>query len=88
MTDSTQQEQNVQRNSSQENTNWAAFGLDPITATVSNINPDAEAQPEADSRQDVEKTASAWICVLGSFLALIPTFGESITLSNSRLLTD
>ncbi|EMT70946.1 Putative transporter MCH4 [Fusarium odoratissimum] len=76
MVDSTQQEPNVQRNSSQENTNWAAFGLDPITATVSNINPDAEAQPDADSRQDVEKTVSAWICVLGSFLTLIPTFGK------------
>jgi len=89
MADSTQQEQNVQRNSSsQENSNWAAFGLDPITATVSNINPDAEEQPEADSRQDVEKTVSAWICVLGSFLALIPTFGRSITYSNSRLLVD
>ncbi|PNP78090.1 hypothetical protein FNYG_08553 [Fusarium nygamai] len=75
MADSTQQEQNVERNSFQENSNWAAFGLDPITATVSNINPDAEAQPDADSRQDVEKTVSAWICVLGSFLALIPTFG-------------
>ncbi|KAH7216815.1 major facilitator superfamily domain-containing protein [Fusarium oxysporum] len=75
MVDSTRQEQNVQRSSFQENTNWAAFGLDPITATVSNINPDAEAQPDVDSRQDVEKTASAWICVLGSFLTLIPTFG-------------
>ncbi|KAI8403621.1 hypothetical protein FOFC_17063 [Fusarium oxysporum] len=75
MVDSTRQEQNVQRSSSQENTNWAAFGLDPITATVSNINPDAEAQPDVDSRQDVEKTVSAWICVLGSFLTLIPTFG-------------
>ncbi|KAG9502613.1 hypothetical protein J7337_005443 [Fusarium musae] len=75
MADSTQQEQNVERTSLQENSNWASFGLDPITATVSNINPDAEAQPDADPRQDVEKTASAWICVLGSFLALIPTFG-------------
>ncbi|KAF4344148.1 monocarboxylate transporter 2 [Fusarium beomiforme] len=75
MINSTQEEQNVQRNGSQENANWAAFGLDPITATMSNINTDAEAQPEADSREDVEKTASAWICVLGSFLALIPTFG-------------
>ncbi|KAF5967438.1 monocarboxylate transporter [Fusarium bulbicola] len=75
MGDSTHQEQNIQRNSLQENTNWAAFGLDPITATVSNINPDAEAQPDADSSQDVEKTVNAWICVLGSFLTLIPTFG-------------
>ncbi|RBR04971.1 hypothetical protein FVER53590_08946 [Fusarium verticillioides] len=75
MADSTQQEQNVERTSLQENSNWASFGLDPITATVSNINPDAEAQPDADPRQDVEKTVSAWICVLGSFLALIPTFG-------------
>ncbi|KAF5658877.1 monocarboxylate transporter 2 [Fusarium circinatum] len=75
MGDSTQQGQNIERNSLQENTNWAAFGLDPITATVSNINPDAEAQPDADSSQDVEKTVSAWICVLGSFLTLIPTFG-------------
>jgi hypothetical protein len=79
MVDSTRQEQNVQRSSFQENTNWAAFGLDPITATVSNINPDAEAQPDVDSRQDVEKTVSAWICVLGSFLTLIPTFGKSAT---------
>ncbi|EGU76550.1 hypothetical protein FOXB_12924 [Fusarium oxysporum f. sp. conglutinans Fo5176] len=77
MVDSTRQEQNVQRSSSQENTNWAAFGLDPITATVSNINPDAEAQPDVDSRQDVEKTVSAWICVLGSFLTLIPTFVQT-----------
>ncbi|KAF5580232.1 monocarboxylate transporter 2 [Fusarium subglutinans] len=75
MGDLTQREQNIERNSLQENTNWAAFGLDPITATVSNISPDAEAQPEADSSQDVEKTFSAWICVLGSFLTLIPTFG-------------
>ncbi|KAF5596383.1 monocarboxylate transporter 2 [Fusarium pseudocircinatum] len=76
MAGSTQQEQNVERDGSQENSNWASFGLDPITATVSNINPDAEAQPDAaDSRQDVEKTVSAWICVLGSFLILIPTFG-------------
>lgn len=79
MADSTQQEQNVERTSLQENSNWASFGLDPITATVSNINPDAEAQPDADPRQDVEKTVSAWICVLGSFLALIPTFGKSTT---------
>jgi hypothetical protein len=79
MIDSTQEEQAVQRNSFQENTNWAAFGLDPITATVSNINTDAEAQPDADSRQDVEKSVSAWICVLGSFLTLIPTFGRSTT---------
>ncbi|KAF5672075.1 monocarboxylate transporter [Fusarium denticulatum] len=75
MAGSTQQEPNVERNSFQENSNWASFSLDPIAATVSNINPDAEAQPDADSRQDVEKTVGAWICVLGSFLTLIPTFG-------------
>ncbi|KAF5964639.1 monocarboxylate transporter 2 [Fusarium coicis] len=75
MADSTQQEQNVERTGLPENSNWASFGLDPITATVSNINPDAEAQPDADPRQDAEKTVRAWICVLGSFLALIPTFG-------------
>ncbi|KAF4949768.1 hypothetical protein FGADI_8636 [Fusarium gaditjirri] len=75
MAGSTQQEQNDQRNSFQENTTWAAFGLDPITATVSNVNPEAEAQPDVDSRQDVEKTVRVWICVFGSFLALIPTFG-------------
>jgi MFS family permease len=77
MAGSTQQEQNVEQTGLQENSNWASFGLDPITATVSNINPDAEAQADADPGQDVEKTVSAWICVLGSFLALIPTFGMS-----------
>ncbi|KAF5656942.1 monocarboxylate transporter [Fusarium heterosporum] len=69
------EEENVQRISFQDNANWAAFGLDPIVATIPNINPDAEAQPEAHSPEDVEKSFSAWICVLGAFLCLVPTFG-------------
>ncbi|KAL4723889.1 hypothetical protein ACLX1H_009534 [Fusarium chlamydosporum] len=74
------EEENARRNSFQENANWAAFGLDPITATMSNVNPDAETQtqPQAEeepTNEDIEKSLSAWLCVLGAFLALIPTFG-------------
>ncbi|KAJ4028475.1 hypothetical protein NW752_000733 [Fusarium irregulare] len=74
---STPDEENVQRPSFQENANWAAYGLDPIMATMSNVNPDAEAQTNTEDApgQDVEKSISAWLCVLGSFLALVPTFG-------------
>ncbi|UZP35607.1 hypothetical protein NXS19_003423 [Fusarium pseudograminearum] len=78
MINSIPQDENVQRNSVQENANWAAFGLDPITATMSSINPDAEAQTQTEQEttgQDVEKSLAAWICVLGAFLTLIPTFG-------------
>lgn len=75
------EEENARRNSFQENANWAAFGLDPITATMSNVNPDAETQtqPQAEeepTNEDIEKSLSAWLCVLGAFLALIPTFGN------------
>lgn len=41
-------EENAQRPSFQENANWAAYGLDPIMATMSNVNPDAEAQTNAE----------------------------------------
>jgi len=77
---STPDKENVQRPSFQENANWAAYGLDPIMATMSNVNPDAEAQTNTQDApgQDVEKSLSAWLCVLGSFLALVPTFGKHI----------
>lgn len=78
MIDSTSGGENVQRNSFQDNANWAAFGLDPIAAAMSNVNPDAEAQPEAEPpAEDIENSFSAWLCVLGAFLCLIPTFGIS-----------
>lgn len=78
MIDSTSGGENVQRNSFQDNANWAAFGLDPIAAAMSNVNPDAEAQPEAEpAAEDIENSFSAWLCVLGAFLCLIPTFGIS-----------
>lgn len=78
MIDSTPRGENVQRNSFQDNANWAAFGLDPIAAAMSNVNPDAEAQQEAESpAEDIENSFSAWICVLGAFLCLVPTFGKS-----------
>lgn len=80
MINSIPQDENVQRNSVQENANWAAFGLDPITATMSSINPDAEAQAQTEQEtrgQDVEKSLAAWTCVLGAFLTLIPTFGNN-----------
>jgi MFS family permease len=78
MIDSTPGGENVQRNSFQDTANWAAFGLDPIAAVMSNVNPDAEAQPEAEfPAEDIEKSFSAWLCVLGAFLCLVPTFGKS-----------
>jgi hypothetical protein len=83
-------EENVQRNSIQENANWASFGLDPIMATMSNINPDAEAQAQTQTEeettsQDVEKSLGAWLCVLGAFLTLVPTFGKDI---NDHIMTN
>ena len=85
---STPDEENVQRPSFQENASWAAYGLDPIMATMSNVNPDAEAQTNTEDApgQDVEKSISAWLCVLGSFLALVPTFGKHIMTYHDRPL--
>ncbi|KAF5015462.1 hypothetical protein F66182_13205, partial [Fusarium sp. NRRL 66182] len=69
-------EQDARRDSLPENPNWASFGLDPMVLTMSTINTDPETQPEEErTGEDVEKSLSAWICVVGAFLFLVPTFG-------------
>ncbi|KAF4470485.1 transporter mch4 [Fusarium albosuccineum] len=53
-----------------------AAGLEPIVITMSNVNADPETRSLAQSTGgDVESKVSAWVCVLGSFLFLVPTFG-------------
>ncbi|KAM5353980.1 hypothetical protein ACJ41O_000630 [Fusarium nematophilum] len=53
-----------------------AAGLEPIVITMSNVNGDPETRSQAHSMgADIETKASAWMCVLGSFLMLVPTFG-------------
>ncbi|RTE76796.1 hypothetical protein BHE90_008722 [Fusarium euwallaceae] len=53
-----------------------AIGLEPIVVTMSNVNGDPETRSVAQSTgRDIESKTSAWVCVLGSFLCLTPTFG-------------
>ncbi|EEU39076.1 uncharacterized protein NECHADRAFT_42940 [Fusarium vanettenii 77-13-4] len=53
-----------------------AIGLEPIVVTMSNVNGDSETRSVAQSTGgDIESKMSAWVCVLGSFLCLTPTFG-------------
>ncbi|KAM0430992.1 hypothetical protein ACHAPT_005626 [Fusarium lateritium] len=53
-----------------------AIGLEPIVVTMSNVNGDPDARSLAQSAGgDIESKTSAWMCVLGSFLCLVPTFG-------------
>ncbi|KAI8667227.1 hypothetical protein LRP88_01025 [Fusarium phalaenopsidis] len=53
-----------------------AIGLEPIVVTMSNVNGDPETRSVAQSTGgDIESKMSAWVCVLGSFLCLTPTFG-------------
>lgn len=53
-----------------------AIGLEPIVVTMSNVNRDPETRSVAQSTGgDIESKMSAWVCVLGSFLCLTPTFG-------------
>lgn len=43
------------------------MGLEPIVVSISNVE---------EHSIDIESSKSAWLCVLGSFMFLIPTFGN------------
>ncbi|KAF4981477.1 hypothetical protein FZEAL_2720 [Fusarium zealandicum] len=64
-----------------------AYGLEPIVVTMSNVNRDPESQSQAQSMGgDIESKASAWICVLGSFLFLVPSFVTDATILGSGFM--
>ncbi|KPM38504.1 hypothetical protein AK830_g8071 [Neonectria ditissima] len=53
----------------------------PVSVSGSDADSDAEAgqhapeQPPESTPRDIESTWSAWLCVLGSFMFLVPSFG-------------
>ncbi|KAL6399192.1 hypothetical protein AUP68_17736 [Ilyonectria robusta] len=57
----------------------------PVQMSGSQPDADSEAGQQHDPEQplesiplDIESTWSAWLCVLGSFMFLVPSFGESV----------